>query len=78
MFVAAFFLFISWSKPLRRLSSKRPQSTVFHRGLLFSVAGQFVIHLVTIAYAVSLSEPYAHVDAKIAEVRAHGCGLRAP
>jgi cation-transporting ATPase 13A1 len=68
MSVAAFFLFISWAKPLRRLSSKRPHSSVFHRSLLLSVAGQFIIHLATVAYAVSLATPYAKVDAALAEV----------
>jgi len=69
MSVATFFLCISWAKPLRRLSSKRPHTSVFHKSLLLSVLGQFLIHLATIAYAVSLATPYAHVDAVLAEVR---------
>ena len=69
MSVATFFLCISWAKPLRRLSSKRPHTSVFHKSLLLSVLGQFLIHLATIAYAVSLATPYAHVDAVLAAVR---------
>lgn len=63
MSVAAFFFFISWAKPLKRLAPVRPHTSVFNAPLILAVAGQFLIHLTVLATAVGLCRPFAAVDA---------------
>jgi cation-transporting ATPase 13A1 len=43
---------VSRSKPLDRLSSVRPLTSIFHPALFISLLGQFAIHLSTMVYAV--------------------------
>lgn len=54
LFIAACFLFISRAKPSPVLSKKKPESSIFGRTFLLSVFGQFVIHLTSLLYIVSL------------------------
>ncbi len=48
MSAAAFFLFLSWAKPVPRLSKERPQTTVFNPALLLSIFSQFLTHLLSL------------------------------
>lgn len=46
------FMSVSRSKPLDRLSSVRPLTSIFHPALFISLLGQFAIHLTTMMAAV--------------------------
>jgi manganese-transporting P-type ATPase len=46
------FMSVSRSKPLDRLSSVRPLTSIFHPALFISLLGQFVVHLSTMMTAV--------------------------
>ncbi|OEU20754.1 P-type ATPase [Fragilariopsis cylindrus CCMP1102] len=46
------FMSVSRSKPLDRLSSVRPLTSIFHPALFISLLGQFTIHLSTMMIAV--------------------------
>jgi len=46
------FMSVSRSKPLDRLSSVRPLTSIFHPALFISLLGQFAIHLSTMVIAV--------------------------
>jgi cation-transporting ATPase 13A1 len=46
------FMSVSRSKPLDRLSSVRPLTSIFHPALFISLLGQFVVHLATMMTAV--------------------------
>jgi len=46
------FMSVSRSKPLDRLSSVRPLTSIFHPALFISLLGQFAIHLTTMMIAV--------------------------
>eukprot|EP00534_Pseudo-nitzschia_fraudulenta_P012894 CAMPEP_0201223372 /NCGR_PEP_ID=MMETSP0851-20130426/193078_1 /ASSEMBLY_ACC=CAM_ASM_000631 /TAXON_ID=183588 /ORGANISM="Pseudo-nitzschia fraudulenta, Strain WWA7" /LENGTH=1522 /DNA_ID=CAMNT_0047513131 /DNA_START=482 /DNA_END=5050 /DNA_ORIENTATION=+ len=46
------FMSVSRSKPLDRLSSVRPLTSIFHPALFISLLGQFAIHLTTMVIAV--------------------------
>eukprot|EP00536_Pseudo-nitzschia_multiseries_P000488 jgi/Psemu1/233650/estExt_Genewise1.C_60115 len=46
------FMSVSRSKPLDRLSSVRPLTSIFHPALFISLLGQFAIHLSTMMIAV--------------------------
>jgi len=56
MLIALCFLFISRSKPLENLSSKRPQPNLFTPYMFLSVIGQFAIHLSSLIYVVLLAK----------------------
>jgi cation-transporting ATPase 13A1 len=47
---------VSRSKPLDRLSSVRPLTSIFHPALFISLLGQFTIHLATMVIAVRLAK----------------------
>lgn len=46
------FMSVSRSKPLDRLSSVRPLTSIFHPALFISLLGQFAVHLTTMMTAV--------------------------
>ncbi|KAG7356824.1 cation-translocating ATPase [Nitzschia inconspicua] len=46
------FMSVSRSKPLDRLSSVRPLTSIFHPALFISLLGQFAVHLATMVTAV--------------------------
>ena len=50
--IALSFLFISRAKPLAKLSKEKPPSSLFSFYMLFSLFGQFTIHLLSIIYVV--------------------------
>jgi magnesium-transporting ATPase (P-type) len=60
--IAAFFLFISWAKPLDKLSPERPHSSVFSPYMLLSIACQFSIHLYVLMSTVALARPFTVLD----------------
>lgn len=60
--MTAFFMFVSWAKPMKKLAPVHPHTTVFNWGLILSVLGQFVIHLAALALTVSMCKPYAEAD----------------
>ncbi|KAL7544835.1 hypothetical protein ACHAWF_008199 [Thalassiosira exigua] len=57
--VALLFLFVTRGKPLPRLSSRRPPSSVLCAATLLSIAAQFGIHFLAISAAALASEAYA-------------------
>jgi cation-transporting ATPase 13A1 len=57
--IAMYFAFLSFSKPLEKLSAERPHTSVFSAYMLLSIAGQFALHLYTIMAAVALAQPFA-------------------
>jgi len=57
---AALFFFLSQAKPLLRLDRKRPSPSVFSKAVVWSIAGQFVVHLaclLAITYLCETAEP---------------------
>ena len=56
--VAAFFLMLSWAKPMKKLAPVRPYSSVFNTPLMVSVLGQFAIHLAVLFGVVNLCLPH--------------------
>ena len=58
LFIAAFFFFISRSKPLPRLSKQRPPARIFTVPLFTSLFCQFAVHLACLAMVVTISQPY--------------------
>ena len=72
LLTAALFLFVSFSKPLPKLAPRRPPPSALAPSVLFSIAGQFVVHLRTTmqgfqlgqAAAASAFEPPPEADAE--------------
>ncbi|CAM9156199.1 unnamed protein product [Chrysoparadoxa australica] len=62
MLMSVSFITISRSKPLSKLSSVRPLTSVFSPALFLSILGQFVLHLGTMMYAVAQSKLYLPED----------------
>eukprot|EP01018_Ginkgo_biloba_P035540 Gb_23784 [translate_table: standard] len=58
IFTAAFFLFISHARPLNTLSAQRPHPNIFCAYVLFSLLGQFAIHLTFLISTVKEAEKY--------------------
>jgi cation-transporting ATPase 13A1 len=56
--VAAFFFFVSRSKPMMTLAPERPPSRVFSPFVLLSVFGQSVVHFIVQLVALKWSEPF--------------------
>merc|ERR1712232_446472 len=52
------FMSASRSKPLDRLSSVRPLTSIFHPSLFISLLGQFAIHLLTMIIAVQRAKQH--------------------
>ncbi len=62
MLMTVSFITISFTKPLKDLSSVRPFTSVFHPALFSSMVGQFCLHLGTMMYAVKRSKEYLPAD----------------
>jgi len=60
---AGFFLLISRSKPLPKLSSQRPPASVFAPSIVFSVLSQFAVHLACLLLAMQAAKPFVDHDA---------------
>eukprot|EP00980_Cylindrotheca_fusiformis_P025323 scaffold13478_cov132-Cylindrotheca_fusiformis.AAC.16 len=59
------FMSVSRSKPLDRLSSVRPLTSIFHPALFISLLGQFTVHLSTMVYAVYLAKEQLPPDYEV-------------
>lgn len=59
------FMSVSRSKPLDRLSSVRPLTSIFHPSLFISLLGQFAIHLTTMIVAVQQAKKLLPEDFKV-------------
>jgi len=59
---AGLFFFLSQTKPLLKLSSQRPSSTVFTPSVLTSIIGQFAIHMSCLTAITYLCESYGIQD----------------
>lgn len=68
MLIATCFLFISRSRPLEKVSNKRPVSKVFCPYMIISILGQFAIHLTFIIYIVTLCQ--ANSPKKVVDLEA--------
>eukprot|EP00049_Salpingoeca_infusionum_P025583 m.20377 g.20377 ORF g.20377 m.20377 type:complete len:1339 (+) comp8156_c0_seq2:3-4019(+) len=56
------FLSVGRASPLDKLSSVRPLPGIFHPALIFSLLGQFVIHVGCMMYVVNIAKPHLPVD----------------
>lgn len=56
------FMSVSRSKPLDRLSSVRPLTSIFHPALFISLLGQFAIHLTTMIVATNRAKEHLDPD----------------
>lgn len=56
------FMSVSRSKPLDKLSSVRPLTSIFHPALFWSLLGQFAIHLATMVVAVQKAKEHLPED----------------
>ena len=59
------FMSVSRSKPLDRLSSVRPLTSIFHPALFISLLGQFAIHLTTMVVAVHGAKQHLPPDHEV-------------
>mmetsp|Transcript_7386 Transcript_7386/g.21641 ORF Transcript_7386/g.21641 Transcript_7386/m.21641 type:complete len:1311 (+) Transcript_7386:1-3933(+) len=59
------FMSVNRSKPLDRLSSVRPLTSIFHPALFISLLGQFSIHLSTMMYAVYMAKQHQPPDHEV-------------
>jgi len=59
------FMSVSRSKPLDRLSSVRPLTSIFHPALFISLLGQFAIHLTTMMVAVYSAKQHLPPDYEV-------------
>eukprot|EP00898_Chlorokybus_atmophyticus_P008150 jgi/Chlat1/8336/Chrsp8S08098 len=62
VFTAAFFLFISNSKPLPTLSKQRPHPNIFSPYMFLSLLGQFAVHLTFLILSVQGAQSYLPQD----------------
>mmetsp|Transcript_14653 Transcript_14653/g.21411 ORF Transcript_14653/g.21411 Transcript_14653/m.21411 type:complete len:278 (-) Transcript_14653:71-904(-) len=65
MLMSVSFMSVSRSKPLEKLSSVRPLTSIFHPALFISLLGQFAVHLVTMFLAVQSAKSHLDPDHKI-------------
>jgi cation-transporting ATPase 13A1 len=63
--LAGCFLFLSWAKPVERLSAERPQPNIFNAYILTSVLAQFAIHSMSLWYVVRETKELLPSDWKV-------------
>lgn len=56
------FMSVSRAKPLEKLSSVKPLTSIFHPSLFISLLGQFTVHLVTMMWAVRMAKSHLPED----------------
>ena len=59
------YMSVSRAKPLDRLSSVKPLTSIFHPSLFISLLGQFSVHLVTMMWATNTAKQYMEDDYKV-------------
>eukprot|EP00986_Skeletonema_menzelii_P014146 scaffold8992_cov144-Skeletonema_menzelii.AAC.2 len=59
------YMSMSRAKPLDKLSSVKPLTSIFHPSLFISLLGQFAVHLVTMMWAVYSAKEYLEPDWKV-------------
>jgi len=65
MLMSVSFMSVSRSKPLDKLSSVRPLTSIFHPSLFLSLLGQFAVHLVTMVIAVRSAKAHQGEDYEV-------------
>lgn len=58
------YMSVSRAKPLEKLSSVKPLTSIFHPSLFVSLLGQFGVHLVTMMWATYTAKQYLEDDYK--------------
>ena len=59
------YMSVSRAKPLDKLSSVKPLTSIFHPSLFISLLGQFAVHLVTMMWATNTAKQYLEDDYKV-------------
>ncbi len=59
------YMSVSRAKPLEKLSSVKPLTSIFHPSLFISLLGQFGVHLVTMMWATTTAKSYIEDDYKV-------------
>jgi len=59
------YMSVSRAKPLEKLSSVKPLTSIFHPSLFISLLGQFGVHLVTMMWATNTAKQYLEDDYKV-------------
>ena len=59
------YMSVSRAKPLEKLSSVKPLTSIFHPSLFISLLGQFAVHLVTMMWATNTAKQYLEDDYKV-------------
>ena len=59
------YMSMSRAKPLDKLSSVKPLTSIFHPSLFISLLGQFTVHLITMMWAVYSAKEYLEPDWKV-------------
>ncbi|KAL9188926.1 hypothetical protein ACHAXT_011416 [Thalassiosira profunda] len=59
------YMSVSRAKPLDKLSSVKPLTSIFHPSLFISLLGQFAVHLVTMMWATNTAKHYLEDDYKV-------------
>mmetsp|Transcript_11549 Transcript_11549/g.25318 ORF Transcript_11549/g.25318 Transcript_11549/m.25318 type:complete len:1715 (-) Transcript_11549:74-5218(-) len=59
------YMSVSRAKPLEKLSSVKPLTSIFHPSLFISLLGQFSVHLVTMMWATNTAKQYLENDHKV-------------
>ena len=54
--ISMFFLMFSKGKPLHKVNSNKPQTSIFTLSSFISILGQFIIHLITINLIIYITE----------------------
>eukprot|EP00581_Thalassiosira_minuscula_P008067 CAMPEP_0183703840 /NCGR_PEP_ID=MMETSP0737-20130205/1419_1 /TAXON_ID=385413 /ORGANISM="Thalassiosira miniscula, Strain CCMP1093" /LENGTH=1670 /DNA_ID=CAMNT_0025930637 /DNA_START=59 /DNA_END=5071 /DNA_ORIENTATION=- len=59
------YMSVSRAKPLEKLSSVKPLTSIFHPSLFISLLGQFGVHLATMMWATHTAKQYLEDDYKV-------------
>jgi cation-transporting ATPase 13A1 len=62
LIVAGLFFFLSQAKPVQKISSCKPPSSIFAKSVAFSILGQFIVHFVSLLATLYLCESYMTKD----------------
>ena len=59
------YMSVSRAKPLDKLSSVKPLTSIFHPSLFISLLGQFTVHLLTMMWATNTAKQYLEEDYQV-------------